>query len=198
MAKKKKKIKWKCRGFPHMLEGWRMRSEICFESWWELRTIMLCSVAGCCGMLMKIAPTFNTAALLVFSPRCALYKAWDFAMLHFTTVLRYKYTQTKGTYYKGSFWNHRLDVILNSNIKQCLWNMYRQILAKCTNEMFMWLETRPCRCRESWWKGEFQVLMAWSWTVHLIHTTHKIAKMSGSIRLIDGYATSKSQGAPEN
>lgn len=135
-----------------MLEGWRMRSEICFESWWELRTIMLCSVAGCCGMLMKIAPTFNTAALLVFSPRCALYKAWDFAMLHFTTVLRYKYTQTKGTYYKGSFWNHRLDVILNSNIKQCLWNMYRQILAKCTNEMFMWLETRPCRCRESNWK----------------------------------------------
>lgn len=38
-------------------------------------------------MLMLMAPTLNTAALLVFSPRWALYRAWDLAMLHFTTVL---------------------------------------------------------------------------------------------------------------
>lgn len=31
----------------HVVDGWRMRSEICLESWWELRTIMLCNVAGC-------------------------------------------------------------------------------------------------------------------------------------------------------
>lgn len=67
-----------------------MRSEICLESWWELRTIMLCNVAGCWGMLITIAPTLKTAALLVLSPRWALYKACDFAMLHFTTVLKHK------------------------------------------------------------------------------------------------------------
>lgn len=73
-----------------MVDGWRMRSEICLESWWELRTIMLCKVAGCCGMLITIAPTLKTAALLVFSPRWALYKACDLAMLHFTTVLKHR------------------------------------------------------------------------------------------------------------
>ncbi len=72
----------------YILEGWRMRSEICLESWWELRTIMLCKVAGCWGMLIMMAPTLKTAALLVFSPRWALYKAWDLAMLHLTTVLK--------------------------------------------------------------------------------------------------------------
>lgn len=77
-------------GSTHAVEGWRMRSEICLESWWELRTIMLCSVAGCCGMLMLMAPTFTTAALLVFSPLWALYRACDLAMLHFTTVLAAK------------------------------------------------------------------------------------------------------------
>lgn len=74
----------------YMLEGWRMRSEICLESWWELRTIMLCKVAGCWGMLIMIAPTLKTAALLVLRPRWALYKAWDLAMLHFTTVLKHR------------------------------------------------------------------------------------------------------------
>lgn len=74
----------------HVVDGWRMRSEICLESWWELRTIMLCRVAGCCGMLITIAPTLKTAALLVFSPRWALYKACDLAMLHFTTVLKHR------------------------------------------------------------------------------------------------------------
>lgn len=74
----------------HVVDGWRMRSEICLESWWELRTIMLCKVAGCCGMLITMAPTLKTAALLVFSPRWALYKACDLAMLHFTTVLKHK------------------------------------------------------------------------------------------------------------
>lgn len=59
----------------YMFEGWRMRSEICLESWWELRTIMLCKVAGCWGMLIMMAPTLKTAALFVFSPRWALYKA---------------------------------------------------------------------------------------------------------------------------
>lgn len=73
-----------------MFEGWRMRSEICLESWWELRTIMLCKVAGCWGMLIIMAPTFRTAALLVFSPRWALYRAWDLAMLHLTTVLKHR------------------------------------------------------------------------------------------------------------
>lgn len=72
----------------HAAAGWRIRSEICLESWWELRTIMLCSVAGCCGMLMMMAPTLHTAALLVLMPRCALYSACDLAMLHFTTVLQ--------------------------------------------------------------------------------------------------------------
>lgn len=72
------------------MDGWRMRSEICLESWWELRTIMLCNVAGCWGMLITIAPTLKTAALLVFSPRWALYKACDLAMLHFTTVLKHR------------------------------------------------------------------------------------------------------------
>lgn len=72
----------------YAVDGCLMRSEICLESWWELRTIMLCSVAGCCGMLMLMAPTLTTAALFVFSPLWALYKAWDLAILHFTTVLR--------------------------------------------------------------------------------------------------------------
>lgn len=49
---------------------------------------MLCNVAGCCGMLITMAPTLKTAALLVFSPRWALYKACDLAMLHLTTVLK--------------------------------------------------------------------------------------------------------------
>lgn len=71
-----------------------MRSEICLESWWELRTIILCKVAGCCGMLMMMAPTLKTAALLVFRPRWALYRACDLAMLHFTTVLQ-KHTRTQ-------------------------------------------------------------------------------------------------------
>lgn len=82
--------KWEGFGSTHAVEGCRMRSEICLESWWELRTIMLCSVAGCCGMLMLMAPTFTTAALLVFSPLWALYRACDLAMLHFTTVLTAK------------------------------------------------------------------------------------------------------------
>lgn len=72
-----------------------MRSEICLESWWELRTIMLCRVAGCCGMLMMMAPTLKTAALLVLRPRWALYKACDLAMLHFTTVLE-THTESAG------------------------------------------------------------------------------------------------------
>lgn len=75
-----------------------MRSEICLESWWELRTIMLCNVAGCWGMLITIAPTLKTAALLVLSPRWALYNACDLAMLHFTTVLKDRgNTMTKQT-----------------------------------------------------------------------------------------------------
>lgn len=41
-------------------------------------------------MLITIAPTLKTAALLVLSPRWALYKACDLAMLHFTTVLKHK------------------------------------------------------------------------------------------------------------
>lgn len=71
----------------YAVDGCLMRSEICLESWCELRTIMLCSVAGCWGMLMLMAPTLTTAALFVFSPLWALYRAWDLAMLHFTTVL---------------------------------------------------------------------------------------------------------------
>lgn len=67
-----------------------MRPEICLDSWCELRTIMLCSVAGCWGMLMLTAPTLNTAAVLVFRPLWALCRAWDLAMLHFTTVLARK------------------------------------------------------------------------------------------------------------
>lgn len=74
----------------HIFEGWRMRTEICLESWWELRTIMLCKVAGCWGMLIMMAPTLKTAALLVFSPRWALYSACDLAMLHLTTVLKHR------------------------------------------------------------------------------------------------------------
>lgn len=56
----------------YAVEGCLIRSEICLDSWWELRTIMLCKVAGCWGMLMLIAPTLNTAALLVFNPLWAL------------------------------------------------------------------------------------------------------------------------------
>lgn len=56
----------------YAVEGCLIRSEICLDSWWELRTIMLCKVAGCWGMLMLIAPTLNTAALFVFSPLWAL------------------------------------------------------------------------------------------------------------------------------
>lgn len=74
----------------YAVDGCLMRSEICLESWWELRTIMLCSVAGCWGMLMLMAPTLTTAALFVFNPRWALYRAWDLAILHFTTVLTEK------------------------------------------------------------------------------------------------------------
>lgn len=89
-----KSCRWAVFGSTHAVEGCRMRSEICLESWWELRTIMLCSVAGCCGMLMLMAPTFTTAALLVFRPLWALYRAWDLAMLHFTTVLTAKENST--------------------------------------------------------------------------------------------------------
>lgn len=59
-------------GGAYAAEGCLMRSEICFDSWCELRTIMLCRVAGCCGMLTLTAPTRSTAALLVFRPRWAL------------------------------------------------------------------------------------------------------------------------------
>ena len=37
--------------------------------------------------MIRMAPTLNTAVLLVFRPRWALYRAWDLEMLHFTTVL---------------------------------------------------------------------------------------------------------------
>lgn len=98
----------------HTVEGCLMRSEICFESWWELRTIMLCNVAGCCGMFMLIAPTLNTAALLVRRPLCALYSAWDFAILHLTTVLCKKRNK------KG--------------LKRVCWIPIRQALVHATNQ----------------------------------------------------------------
>lgn len=98
-----------------MLEGWRMRSEICLESWWELRTIMLCKVAGCWGMLIMMAPTLKTAALLVFSPRWALYKACDLAMLHFTTVLKRRMNWNEQK--QVEFFPPQVDVGIQMNVR---------------------------------------------------------------------------------
>lgn len=103
----------------HVVDGWRMRSEICLESWWELRTIMLCNVAGCWGMLITIAPTLKTAALLVLSPRWALYKACDLAMLHFTTVLKHRGdTMTNQTAIWDSFFSPSYDENISVDVKQ--------------------------------------------------------------------------------
>lgn len=104
----------------YALEGCRIRSEICLESWWELRTIMLCRVAGCWGMLIMMDPTLNTAALLVFRPRWALYRAWDLAMLHLTTVLKQRIRRGEPDFSKFwclQGWNCRQDVS-SGNIMQ--------------------------------------------------------------------------------